>query len=55
MGKEDFAGLLKLAEFTGKKFSTGYVVYTGERVLSFKQEGIRLFALPFQSFYANGA
>jgi predicted AAA+ superfamily ATPase len=53
VGAEDFAGLRKLAEFTGKRFSAGYVVYTGDRALSFKQDGIRLYAIPFQSFYTS--
>jgi predicted AAA+ superfamily ATPase len=48
---EDFKGLRKLAELAGERFTAGYVVYNGERLLSFKQDEIEFFAIPFSALF----
>ncbi|QED30014.1 ATP-binding protein [Microvenator marinus] len=53
VSSEDFKGLKKLAEFSGKRFSAGFVVYTGERLLSFKQDGMLLWAVPFRALFSS--
>ncbi len=46
IGKQDFKGLLKLAESAGRHFEAGLVFYTGQEILPFKQEGKQLHAIP---------
>lgn len=46
VGKQDFKGLLKLAESAGRHFEAGLVFYTGQEILPFKQEGKQLHAIP---------
>lgn len=43
---QDFKGLLKLAEFTGKNFRQGIVIYTGDKILPFEANGLTLYAIP---------
>lgn len=43
---QDFKGLIKLAEFNPSKFQYGIVFYSGEEVLPFSQNNIKLFAVP---------
>lgn len=42
----DFKGLIKLAEFNPAKFQYGIVFYSGEEVLPFSQNNIKLYAVP---------
>ncbi|OGT42919.1 MAG: AAA family ATPase [Gammaproteobacteria bacterium RIFCSPHIGHO2_12_FULL_40_19] len=51
LAEHDFRGLIKLAEFSASKFQMGVVFYSGKEVLSFSQNGIKLFALPMRILY----
>lgn len=53
VGKQDFNGLIKLAEFNPSKFEYGVVFYYGKEVLPFSQNGIKLFALPMSLFIGH--
>lgn len=44
--REDFHGLKALAEYARDHFNHGVLVYTGEKVLSFSDEGLKLTAVP---------
>ncbi|NOX88423.1 MAG: DUF4143 domain-containing protein [Calditrichaeota bacterium] len=44
---KDFEGLRELSKLTGKRFKSGYVLYTGNRVVPF---GENLFTLPLSAF-----
>ncbi|MEH6548830.1 MAG: DUF4143 domain-containing protein [Pseudomonadales bacterium] len=48
--KQDFKGLVKLAEFSGKAFEQGILFYTGQEVLPFKQGELTFYALPIGLF-----
>ncbi|PHS20101.1 MAG: AAA family ATPase [Kangiella sp.] len=43
---QDFRGLKKLAEFSGKKFQRGILFYSGTDILPFHQDGNEFYALP---------
>lgn len=44
--REDFKGLMHLADFAGNAFIGGIVFYTGQEILSFCQNNLALYALP---------
>jgi uncharacterized protein len=46
INKQDFKGLNTLAEYAGKKFVRGIVLYTGRELLPFAQEGHNMYAVP---------
>ncbi len=48
--KQDFKGLIKLAEFNPSKFQYGIVFYSGKEILPFSQNDIQLYALPIGLF-----
>jgi uncharacterized protein len=48
--REDFKGLLKLAEFNPKKFQYGVVFYSGKDILPFSQGDVTLYAIPIDLF-----
>jgi predicted AAA+ superfamily ATPase len=47
---QDFKGLVKLAEFSGKAFEQGILFYTGQEILPFKQGDFTFYALPIGLF-----
>ena len=49
--REDFRGLSALAELAGAAFEHGVVLYTGDEVLSFHGGAVRMYAVPFWTFF----
>jgi predicted AAA+ superfamily ATPase len=50
---QDFKGLVKLAEFSGKAFEQGILFYTGQEVLPFKLGELTFYALPIGLFLGD--
>lgn len=50
---EDFKNLIKLAETLKSGFQAGFVFYTGELILPFTHNNIRLYAIPVALFYES--
>jgi predicted AAA+ superfamily ATPase len=46
VSKQDFKGLLKLADSAERYFDYGFIFYTGQEILPFNQEGKQLYAVP---------
>lgn len=44
--RQDFKGLMKLAEYNPSNFQYGFIFYSGGEVLPFSQAGIKLYAVP---------
>jgi uncharacterized protein len=53
INKQDFKGLNKLAEYAGKKFMRGIVLYSGRELLPFSQEGHSMYAVPLGMLLGN--
>jgi hypothetical protein len=49
--KEDFKGLIRLAQNHPKSFFYGIVFYSGEYLLSFSEPGTELYAVPLSFLF----
>lgn len=50
--KSDFAGLANLANYAGKKFKQGFLLYSGDKILPMKIDNHSFTAIPFSSLYS---
>ena len=51
LSPSDFAGLANLANYAGKQFKQGFLLYSGEKILPMKIENHQFTAVPFSSLY----
>jgi uncharacterized protein len=51
----DFIGLRALAAFAGKRFEKGILLYTGDKILPFKEAGLDFCALPIGLLFQPGS
>lgn len=42
----DFKGLAALSQYSGDRFAHGVLFYTGDRILPFSRDGLKLYAVP---------
>ncbi len=52
ISKSDFSGLATLANYSGKKFKQGILLYSGDKVLPMKIDDHTFHAVPFSSIYS---
>lgn len=53
VSNKDFDGLAALAKISGEAFAHGLLFYTGQQVLSFTRDQVRLSALPIGLFFGD--